>query len=536
MKVMRRSFILFLLMLLNITYSQNETLIDTEELDSSSFNVSDPSTWKPIVGPYKMGSLVTCLEQNDENPYGYKEKFTYGDPTGQSAVCLESPELCQRYQDKDFDPEFGGTGDVCDHEDPLVYDENGNRLVRDVCKFVVMFLPEIDDEKSWAWKCARHEICPLQDPNGFYYDKEGNKVEGEGIMGCLVNEKRVQCCCEGDYCQSKPLYAQYAKYGNPEYYPIDYQLLANIDPGDEYVEYELPDYVNIPDWDCIHRGECDPPTVVATSNDSNIACDGTADFGKELNDCGHCMLRSDPNFDDYGRDCRGVCVSDILESYYLDSCGQCLLFTDPAWDDCVDRTDNETLNDYNETVEHIENEIAEIEMEIDLIENVNGGTEEITEDSLTEQVTVEEDDADEVEHSVSTSLLTPFVKSSPNSKKVDDELIGTTSNKKTKSDDDDDIDTKDANRKDTYTDQIEDDSEADDEYDIARNWLYAKSENDAVNKESTATEASFGKDDVAVLFVIFVIVLLGLGMGFFIGSMLRENQAQMEKVSQCDYV
>ena len=252
-----------LLLLFGISYSQID---ETLNWDEALFNQSDPSTWRPIEGPYKMGNLVTCLEQNDENPYGYKEKFTYGDPTGESAVCQSNPELCARYQDSVYDPDFAGTGDVCDHEDPLVHDENGNRLVRNVCKFSVMFLPAIDDEKSWAWKCARHEICPVKNMSAYYFDKDMAKVYGVGIMGCLVNDKRVMCCCQGDYCQSKPLYAEYARFGNPEYYPIDFQMLANIDPGDEHVEYDLPDDIIIPDWDCVHRGECPMPSTNATTN------------------------------------------------------------------------------------------------------------------------------------------------------------------------------------------------------------------------------------------------------------------------------
>merc|ERR1712154_568808 len=44
--------------------------------------------------------------------------------------------------------------------------------------------------------------------------------------------------------------------------------LANIDPGDERVEYDLPDYVVVPDWDCIHRGECPYPSSTNSTNSS----------------------------------------------------------------------------------------------------------------------------------------------------------------------------------------------------------------------------------------------------------------------------
>merc|ERR1712228_471944 len=175
-----------------------------------------------------------------------------------------------------------------------------------------------------------------------------------------------------------------------------------------------------------------------------------------------------------------------------------------------------------ETLEDIENDIAEIEMEIAQLEDNENGEVEI--DSLTEQGTEEANDDDE-EYSVSGSILTPFVKSSPmqlsqvnfndissydNSKKHDDKDDDYDKGGDYDKNDKDTKDTKDVNRKETYTEQIAEDEESDDEYDIARGFLFAKSESDAETEEQTigGLNGDFDKNDVAVLFVIVVIAML----------------------------
>eukprot|EP01083_Nonionella_stella_P228805 810588_1 len=77
---------------------------------------------------YKMGELITCLEQNEEIPFGYKEKLTYLNP--ESTECQNNPELCRIYKE---DEPYPSQGDVCDHEDPITH------TIRDSCKFAVMF-------------------------------------------------------------------------------------------------------------------------------------------------------------------------------------------------------------------------------------------------------------------------------------------------------------------------------------------------------------------------------------------------------------
>eukprot|EP01083_Nonionella_stella_P083958 232232_1 len=253
--------------------SEEEEEEEEEESEYGPQESTGPPVWKPVEGPYKLGNLITCLEQNDEDPYGYKEKLTYGN--WDSETCAEYPELCDKYMDCELDPEFCGTGDVCDHDDPLVRDVDGNRLIRDSCKMQTLFLPIVDPIKSWAWKCARHEICPVKNESAFYYDQYGNKLPA-GTMGCKLSPKRAICCCQYDYCQKEDIYAQYAAFGREESYPPDLQKLVNLDPGNTYVEYDgFPDWVVLPDWDCIRAGECPYPTMPPQINTTTAATTAT---------------------------------------------------------------------------------------------------------------------------------------------------------------------------------------------------------------------------------------------------------------------
>ena len=106
---------------------------------------------------------------------------------------------------------------------------------------------------------------------------------------------------------------------------------------------------------------------------------------------------------------------------------------------------------------------------------------------------------------------------------------------KQKYDDDDDKYTKDVNRKETYTEQLGEDEESDDEYDIGRQWLYAKTDE---SKTDTGTlQETFDTDDVAVIFIFLVLSVLALGIGLFIGCTWKRNMTQRGKmVNQFDYV
>merc|ERR1712129_626167 len=71
------------------------------------------------------------------------------------------------------------------------------------------------------------------------------------------------------------------------------------------------------------------------------------------------------------------------------------------------------------------------------------------------------------------------------------------------------------NRKWTHTEQLGE--EEDNEYDIARGWLYAKSDEESKTDKSNAEtlEETFGTNDAAVIFVFVVIAMLSLGIGLF---------------------
>merc|ERR1712228_106028 len=163
--------------------------------------------------------------------------------------------------------------------------------------------------------------------------------------------------------------------------------------------------------------------------------------------------------------------------------------------------------------------------------------------------TDEEGGDEDEEYSVDGSVLTPFVKSSPvqlssvnlndltssNNKNENDKYPEEYDTKDTKDDyskdtkntDDDDYskDTKDTkytpivNRNDRTTDELAEDVEED-------------------NEESHGMlNDTFGQDDFAVLFVVFVIIALSLAMGIFIGGIWgRKKEMEFEKVNQYDYV
>eukprot|EP00483_Globobulimina_turgida_P010107 UN10126 len=171
--------------------------------------------WIADVISYKMGTLITCFEQNDESPYGFKESLTWGNP--ESEECQTYPDLCQAYNSEPYP----GKGDVCDHTDPIT------GITRNACKMSVMFGEEINAEKTWSWKCTEISTCALKDANGI------------GMEGCLITDKRIMCCCQSDYCTNSTLYAQYAAFGRPDHWPINFTQLLAIDSGDVYVQADI---------------------------------------------------------------------------------------------------------------------------------------------------------------------------------------------------------------------------------------------------------------------------------------------------------
>ena len=128
-------------------------VISAQETVESILSAFDAPTDAPLIdsdleitGPHMMGDMITCLEQNEENPYGFREKATFADPEWEGCQAENNPlgpALCARYSDAAWQrppPVKPGQGDVCDHEDPNVYDDDGNRLTRDACSMQVSTL------------------------------------------------------------------------------------------------------------------------------------------------------------------------------------------------------------------------------------------------------------------------------------------------------------------------------------------------------------------------------------------------------------
>merc|ERR1712129_206523 len=93
------------------------------------------------------------------------------------------------------------------------------------------------------------------------------------------------------------------------------------------------------------------------------------------------------------------------------------------------------------------------------------------------------------------------------------------------------------NRKWTHTEQLSEDEEENNEYDIARGWLYAKSDEASKTDEPNAEtfKETFGTNDAAVIFVFVVIAMLSLGIGLFVGCVWKGNNAQ-KRVKKVEYV
>ena len=82
-----------------------------------------------------------------------------------------------------------------------------------------------------------------------------------------------------------------------------------------------------------------------------LDCEGVKNGGKINNDCGFCLDPTAGNFDNYGKNCMGVCDAESPERYILDRCGVCKTTEDSTRDSCVGcdgvAHSNKTLNDCN---------------------------------------------------------------------------------------------------------------------------------------------------------------------------------------------
>eukprot|EP00486_Rosalina_sp_Unknown_P004247 CAMPEP_0201571000 /NCGR_PEP_ID=MMETSP0190_2-20130828/13540_1 /ASSEMBLY_ACC=CAM_ASM_000263 /TAXON_ID=37353 /ORGANISM="Rosalina sp." /LENGTH=330 /DNA_ID=CAMNT_0047995193 /DNA_START=214 /DNA_END=1203 /DNA_ORIENTATION=- len=212
-----------------------------------------------------MGEMITCYEQNDESYIGYKDKIYSPEAdkeTGEvSEMCLNEDTViwCDRYVDEAYIN--AGRGDVCDHTDPTTY------IRRNACYFNTIFGAEVNDEKTWSYKCWEISQCPLKDANG------------DGRIGCQVTRQRITCCCQDeDYCNGDDLIEIFATYGKPENYPPDYQELCDIDFSqyDWYVAFKI----DATGWTDQQNYECsyDPEGIDFTGNyDTDTIADDITD-------------------------------------------------------------------------------------------------------------------------------------------------------------------------------------------------------------------------------------------------------------------
>eukprot|EP01083_Nonionella_stella_P012202 34616_1 len=222
---------------------------------------------------YKMGALITCLEQNKEDPYGFGESGTWGHAN--STECQTYPELCRVY--KEDDP-FPGKGDVCDHTDPVT----GN--VRNACKMAVEYGAVVSDEKTWSWKCVDLTQCMVKDDDGV------------GTVGCKITQSRITCCCQEDFCTSAPLYAAYAAYGRADHFPVDFDSLCLIDPGDITLEWAHPGY------------NCDREALLSGSSEEPGSQEATEEPGPDARSV---FMRQAQDYEDISA-MNGMHTADIL--------------------------------------------------------------------------------------------------------------------------------------------------------------------------------------------------------------------------------
>eukprot|EP00484_Ammonia_sp_Unknown_P012014 CAMPEP_0197072698 /NCGR_PEP_ID=MMETSP1384-20130603/210229_1 /TAXON_ID=29189 /ORGANISM="Ammonia sp." /LENGTH=883 /DNA_ID=CAMNT_0042511519 /DNA_START=176 /DNA_END=2826 /DNA_ORIENTATION=- len=187
------------------------------------------------------------------------------------------------------------------------------------------------------------------------FDTFGQDCNG----GCDINLKADecgQCIYESDTDWNSCLDCEGIPFGTKEENDCGFCLEKGASNFDLYGK------------DC--RGECEAASIekwtidecgmcLATddsSRDSCLGCDGEVNSGKKFNDCGVCVLSTDKNFDDYGRDCRGNCSS-AGNTYYVDECGACLHPNDESWNDCISSA---TTNTEIMSLERRESELTSV--------------------------------------------------------------------------------------------------------------------------------------------------------------------------------
>ena len=90
-------------------------------------------------------------------------------------------------------------------------------------------------------------------------------------------------------------------------------------------------------------GQC--LSTADATRDSCVGCDDVPFSNKTWNPCNKCIDKNDPNFNDIGRDCTNNCPASEDVTYYMDDCGQCLLKSNPDYDNCCEGDPNKRTNE-----------------------------------------------------------------------------------------------------------------------------------------------------------------------------------------------
>eukprot|EP00485_Elphidium_margaritaceum_P009963 CAMPEP_0202688600 /NCGR_PEP_ID=MMETSP1385-20130828/4096_1 /ASSEMBLY_ACC=CAM_ASM_000861 /TAXON_ID=933848 /ORGANISM="Elphidium margaritaceum" /LENGTH=416 /DNA_ID=CAMNT_0049343615 /DNA_START=86 /DNA_END=1336 /DNA_ORIENTATION=+ len=221
-----------------------------------------------VQSQYNVGPFITCFEQNNEVPAGFRDKLWQNES---SEVCVANPDLCSAYKNEGPYP---GKGDVCDHTDAVT------GLTRNACYFNTIFGETINEEKTWSYKCFEITTCPLKDD------------EGRPFLGCKVTPKRISCWCQTDFCNGGDFIADnLAKWGNPDNYPANFDEICAYDWSGEgiYVDFsEVPGYEDCSNYIeplqyAVVPGEDYEPDTTDSDNNVDTDSDTTTDYDTDTN-------------------------------------------------------------------------------------------------------------------------------------------------------------------------------------------------------------------------------------------------------------
>jgi len=230
-----------------------------------------------VFSEHNMGIMITCFEQNDQDCSGFRDPL-WNDPD--SPQCEAYPDLCNAYQ---HEGEHPGHGDVCDHVSPRT------GITRNVCYFNTIFGAEENEEKTWSYKCWEKSECPLKDENGV------------AMLGCQVTHKRINCCCDTDFCNGGELIEKFAVWGRADHFPPNFDEMCDYDFGDTLVVFTKEGYEH-----CSHYPGVEVDEVYI---DDNIKEDDTPDYTEVLSEAS-----SDPSDQEEQSSAHAVFLSQLAKN------------------------------------------------------------------------------------------------------------------------------------------------------------------------------------------------------------------------------